>query len=284
MLSADIIGVDLGGTKVNAALVRAGKVERSCTLEVSAKADQDTVLNEVIAAIEKVMLSSVTAIGVGVPSVVDVDQGVVYNVQNIPSWQRVPLQEILSEIGPYITFIDNDANCFANGEHKLGIAKGFANMVGLVIGTGSAAGIIIDHTLYQGNNCGAGEFGMIPYKEHHYEHYCSGQFFPPYFQKSGEQLYEMATEHDPSGLEAFKQFGHHMGHLISTILYSIDPQMIVLGGSVSKSFAFFKDEMWKVLSDFVYEKTVNKLQIEVSQDPDIAVLGAASLCHKKLPI
>lgn len=157
-------------------------------------------------------------------------------------------------------------------------------MVGLIIGTGSAAGIIINHTLYQGNNCGAGEFGMIPYKEHHYEHYCSGQFFQPYFEKSGEELFREASNHDPAALEAFNQFGHHMGHLIATILYSFDPEMIVMGGSVAKSFPFFKDEMWKVLSGFVYEKTVSRLQIELSKDSDIAVLGAASLCHKKLPI
>ena len=56
--------------------------------------------------------------------------------------------------------INNDANCFALGEKHFG--KKYNNMVGLIIGTGVGAGIIINGKLYCGHNCGAGEFGSIP--------------------------------------------------------------------------------------------------------------------------
>lgn len=277
MSYTDSIGVDLGGTKVRAALVQGQKVTKSHTLAVSATAEKDIVINEVMTAIEEIITPTVSVIGVGVPSVVDVEKGIVYDVQNIPSWDQVPLKELLKARYDLPIFIDNDANCFTKGTHKLGVAQGFSQVAGLILGTGAAAGMIINDELYQGSNCGAGEFGMIPYLDHHYEHYCSGQFFQTYFGKSGAQLFEDALGQDSTAIKAFNQFGQHLGHLITTILYSFDPEIIVLGGSVSQAFPWFQKEMWKVLDQFAYKKTISRIQIEVSKNPDIPVLGAAFL-------
>ena len=76
-------------------------------------------------------------------------------------------------------------------------------------------------------------------------------------------------------------FRSHVGELIKVIVYSIDPEIIVLGGSVSKSFRFFRKEMWKSLEEFGYPKSIEKIKIEVSETEQSAILGAAALFYNE---
>ena len=71
--------------------------------------------------------------------------------------------------------VDNDVNCFALGEKTFWNWKQYRNFVGITIGTGIGAGIVIDGKLYRGSNTGAGEIGCLPYLNSDYEHYCSCQ-------------------------------------------------------------------------------------------------------------
>lgn len=275
-----LIGVDLGGTKVSAGKVIGNKITARSTLPISAAGPAEVVMEEVISAIEQVFSPEIKGIGVGVPSVVDVDQGVVYDVQNIPSWQEVPLKSRLQDQFKVPVYVDNDANCFAIGELYFGHGYQINHMVGLILGTGAAAGIIVQGRLYHGHNCGAGEFGMLPYLDHNYEHYCSGNFFKAYYQSSGQELFQNALKQEPRALQAFNIFGTHLGKLMEAILYTQDPEMIVLGGSVSKAYQWFQETMWASLDSFVYRKTVSRLQLKVSDNPHIALLGAAALYHE----
>jgi len=277
MENSTVIGVDLGGTKVQAGRVYKGVVQQTQKISISAQGSEQQVMAEVMKAIEGVFDSDVSGIGVGVPSVVDVENGIVYDVQNIPSWKEVKLKERLEDQFKVPVFVDNDANCFAAGEKFFGKGQDCTNLVALIVGTGMAAGIIIDNQLYHGHNCGAGEFGMIPYLDHHYEYYCSGQYFTRFHASTGEALHTLAIQGDEKALNIFKEFGSHMGNAIIAILYSLDPEVIVLGGSVSKAYPFFKEALWSRLSTFAYHNTVPRLTIKLSDHPDIAVLGAAAL-------
>ena len=126
------------------------------------------------------MSDHIKAIGIGVPSVVDTHTGIVYDVQNIPSWKEVAIAQKMQELYKLPVLVNNDANCFALGEYHFGKGKGTKSMVGVTIGTGIGAGIIINGKLYCGPNCGAGEFGMIGYLDKVVEYYASGQFFKLY--------------------------------------------------------------------------------------------------------
>ena len=85
----------------------------------------DQVLNKLIELITSVFSKKTTAIGIGVPSVVDVEHGIIYDVINIPSWKEVPLKSILESHFKVPVFINNDANCFALGEKHFGIGKSY---------------------------------------------------------------------------------------------------------------------------------------------------------------
>ncbi len=272
-----IIGVDLGGTSVSSGLIKNNKIEKSFSLNISAGQSEQDVLNELIQAIEEVYNGNVAGIGIGVPSLVDIEKGIVYSVQNIPSWQEVHLKEILENHFGIPVYINNDANCFAVGVKYFGIGKKFKNIVGLTIGTGMGSGVIIDEELYSGINCGTGEFGMIPYLDHTYEYYCSGQFFKKEFEISGSDLYYMAIRGDKSAISMFEIFGSHLGKAINTILYTVDPEIVILGGSVSKAYKFFKTPMQQEIDTFGFQHILKRFTVKVNQIPNITVLGAAAL-------
>ena len=189
----------------------------------------------------------------------------------------MPLRAILESKFNVPVTINNDANCFALGELYFGKGRNFKDMVGLIIGTGLGAGLILGEKLYNGANCGAGEFGMLPYLDHNYEYYCSGQFFNNYYNKNGREMALLAEEGNPEAIEAFNKFGSHLGKAIMAIAYALDPQFIVFGGSVSKSFSYFKKSMWESLNKIEYQHILKSLKIDISINEHIPVLGAAAL-------
>ena len=136
--------------------------------------------------------------------------------------------------------VNNDANCFALGETHYGKGRGFRDIVGLTIGTGLGAGIIINRRLYNGSNCGAGEIGTIPYKEHTVEYYCSGQFFTRECGVSGEEIFERASAGDPAAFRAYEDFGTEMAHAMMTAFYAYDPGNRDLGRIGQRGIRFFK--------------------------------------------
>jgi glucokinase len=83
---------------------------------------------------------------------VDVEKGIVYSVINIPSWHEVPLKQILEDRFGLPVFVNNDANCFAMGELYYGSGRGYRHLVGLIVGTGLGAGIVVNGRLYSGAN------------------------------------------------------------------------------------------------------------------------------------
>jgi len=274
------IGVDLGGTKVHAAKINELSSQKACRLLIPKNGTEQEVLHVIIDAITQVIDQDVVAIGIGVPSLVDQQLGIVYDVQNIPSWKKVYLKKLLEVHFGCPVYVNNDANCFSLGELFFGAGKEANSFIGLTIGTGIAGGIIINNKLYNGFNTGAGEFGMLPYLEQNFEYYCSGQFFENIHSITGQEAFEKANSGDLAALSMYTNFGKHLGNLISQVLYTYDPELIILGGSVSKAYSFFKDGIYSSLEQFAFQNSISNLKIVVSDDSDIAVKGAAALCYQ----
>jgi len=276
------IGVDLGGSNIRVCKFNNLDFISMSSSPISSNAPEEVVLNEIYSIIDPMFDKSVKAIGLAVPSVVDIEKGIIYNTENIPSWKEVHLKELFEERYGVEVFVNNDANAFVLGEAYFGKGKNYNNIVGLTIGTGLGCGIVIDRKLYMGSNCGAGEIGMMKYKEHTLEYYSSGQFFEGEFGIDGATLYERAKKGDKKALSAFEVFGKEFGGVIMMVLYTYDPDIIILGGAVSKSFDFFKKSMWKKLEEFAYPHILKKVKIEVSEKENIALLGAVSLCFETI--
>jgi glucokinase len=272
-----IIGVFLGGKTLMAGKVKNGIIEKNIDKIINNLASEEDILMEVIGAIQEVFDEEVEGIGVGVPGLVNVQKGIVYNVLNIPSWKEVHLKQILEDRFKVNVFLNNDANCFAAGEKHYGSAQNYSHIAGLIIGVGFGCGIIANNQLYSGQNCGAGEFGSIPYREHDYEYYCSEGYFKEKYGEPFNDFFNRAEKKDKIALALFEQYGYDLGNAIKTILFAVDPEIIIIGGRLAKAFPYFNKTMWEKVKTFPYKQTIKNLKIEVSTQEHIAILGATAL-------
>lgn len=279
-LQKNVIGVIFGGKHLSAARIENGMTADIVHYEINNHESEEVILGEIIKAINSVFTNDVVGIGVGVPSLVDVKNGIVINPTNIPSWHRVHLKDILEEQFNIPVYINNDANCFALGEKYFGVAKNYENIAGITISTGFGVGIIIDGKLYSGRNAGAGEFCSIPYKDHDYEYYCSTQYFEEKYGIKHDILLARARNKDKIALVIYELFGADLGNAIKTIMYALDPDAIVIGGPLSDAYEFYKTSMLKTVNTFIYRGTLRNIKILKSNEPYIPVYGAAALCFE----
>jgi glucokinase len=273
------LGIDIGGTNIVFGLVDdAGHMVRTAT---SKSFDKTASLEDTLRAlkdrIQPFLSENVTHIGIGVPSALDQETGVVYNAINIPSWQNVPLKQILEEAFGVPVCLNNDSNCYALGAYRHFQEEQPKSLVGVTLGTGVGLGLVIDGQLFSGNNTGAGEVGCIRYLDADLETYCSSQFFARH-NTTAKDVAEAVEKGDRTAQELFDQFGHHMGHLVATILYAYDPEMLVLGGGIARGYKYFKDGMERCLQEvFIYPTSLKRLKIRHLTNDEIALMGAAFL-------
>jgi len=272
-----IIGVDLGGTKVSVGAVIDSEVDRVVRREVPSQEAADVVLDEIMDTIDELFDPSVVGIGCGVPSVVDVERGIVFDVENIPSWKEMHLKAALEERFGVPASVNNDANAFVVGEFVFGKGQGYQNIVGMTLGTGLGTGVIVAGHLFSGGNCGVGEIGMMDHKGLTLEEHCSGPFFAREFGVGGDVIYQRALEGDAEALTAYHRYGRELSEAVMIALYAYDPDALIFGGSISVAYELFEAGLREGLDRFAYPRVVERLVIDRSELDHAAVLGAAAL-------
>ena len=138
------LGIDLGGTNARAGIVKNDVLVSIESQGVSGNSSSEKVLEELFSLIDHCITDEVKAIGIGVPGLVDMQSGVVFDVLNIPAWKVIPLKKLMEDRYQRPVAINNDSNCFALGELYFGKGIGHDSMLGITIGTGLGTGIIID--------------------------------------------------------------------------------------------------------------------------------------------
>lgn len=272
-----LIGIDMNTTNVRIARIKDNKVKKYLTEKIKAKDNKEALINQIGSLIERVITPEVSGIGMGVPSVVDTEKGIVYDVQNIPSWEKVHLKSIYEEKFELPVFINNDANCCALGEKYSGRVEDYDSIAVVTIGSGMGAGIIMNGMLFEGPHCGIGEVGMLPYRESVIEHYCSEIFFNRRENITGKEALRLASEGNIQIKALFDEFGVHMGMAIEAVIFSYDPEIIILGGVLSKGFKYFKNNMHHSLESFAFQRSLSDLEITVTEDDYVGLKGAAAL-------
>lgn len=271
------IGIDLGGTNMRLGLVDGSTIVRKEIIPCPAHEPEQVVIDTLVALIAKHITPAVTGIGIGVPTLVDAERGIVYNATNIPSWREVHLKDILERHFGIPVAVNNDANCFALGEKCFGAGREVSSLVGLTLGTGVGSGLVLDGRLYCGRNTGAGEVGELPYLDSNFEAYCSSGFFVRQYATTGKDAAVAARAGNPEALEIWKAFGINVGRLIKAVMFAYDPDTIVIGGGISDAFDLYKDAMLAEVATFPYTESVRHLSITPSRLADVAILGASAL-------
>ncbi len=312
--------LDIGGTKTSSALFTEDGVIKDDYVHVVKSQTfkgEEAVYQNTKKALEHIIdkfsvnMEDVIGIGIGSPGPLDVNAGVIIHAP-LMGWKNFPIVKRIKEDFNKETVLDNDANLGALAEHRLGVAKGFRNILYMTVSTGCGGGIIIDNKLYRGKNDGAGEFGhmSIDYNgldckcgsKGCFEMYASGTAMNNRMKNdmlNGRKSYafEMA-DYNPENLkieflneaflknddyarEFYKLEGYYLGVGIANLFNLYDPDVIVLGGGVTKSKEFFHDEMIKTIKKLSVQQFKEE-QIKYSIINDRIVLyGAYCLIKEK---
>ena len=272
-----ILGVDLGGTNLCIGLVKDNVVVSDVSVpSFAGDATLGQTLEYLAGQIAGIFTSEVKKIGIGVPSVVDVEKGIVYEAANIPSWKEVHLKEFLENRFGVPVSINNDANCYAMGAY--GRLSGVSSpdvLVTVTLGTGLGIGVVDHGRLFCGYNCGVGELGYIDYKDGCLEEYCSRQFF----DRHGVQCHEAAAaamNGDADAIGLFNEFGRNLGYALGLLMYAYDPSHIVFGGGIANALPLFRSSMEEYVREhFPFRSNVDRLHFEAMTGNEIPIIGAS---------
>lgn len=275
------IGVDLGGTNVRAGIRTGDEINHFRQTPLVEKDSLEKTLALLMDVLRPLVSKKIKGIGIAVPSIVDAEKGIVYNVVNIPSWERVELKSILEKEFSVPVSVENDANCFALGEHLHGKAKGYNDVIGITLGTGVGSGLILDGKIYRGRNGGAGEVGYLNYLDRDFEFYGGSFSFSELHGTSALEVYRAAVEGEKKALAIWEEYGVHIGQLIKSLVYAYDPGAIVFGGSIANAWEFFEPSLRRTIaSGFHFPLSMKRLQILRSENEHVTILGASSLVNR----
>ncbi|MCL2867724.1 MAG: ROK family glucokinase [Clostridia bacterium] len=309
------IGIDLGGTNIAVGAVDAsGRIIASGSIKTRAERPYQSVVRDMahagLSVLKKagIPLEEVRSIGVGIPGIAVKETGVVVFCTNL-GWNNIPLRDELNRYIDKPVYIDNDATVAGYAESVAGVSAGTRSSVFLTLGTGVGGGIIIDGKPWSGPHGVASEIGHLTLvvdgepctcgKLGCLERYCSAtavgriaievlkdhpesSLFALYKDSpsriNAKSVFDAARRGDTAALHAFDQYIKYLSLAINTIISFLDPEIIVLGGGVSRAGDFLLNAVREQLPKYLMFKSMPYSRIETAKlGSEAGIIGAAML-------
>jgi len=316
-----VLAVDLGGTNIRvAAIDEHGAVKKRVQRPTPAHEGESSVLRSLLSALNEVYQAfpenQIKGVGVGIAGAIDIGKGIVTQSPNLKGFDGYSLSvKLRASFLKHLTImIDNDANLAALGEKWKGAGEGANDLVCLTLGTGIGGGIILHGKLAHGADGMAGEVGHITVDPQGPQCNCGNRGCLESLasatairreaikalRKHPESELHKRCHHDPESITAeivyqsakagdqfarniFQDMGRYLGIGIASLINILNPEMVILGGGVSKSwdmfFPFTKQEVQKRALKIPAERV--KIVPAVCGD-DAGLLGAAYLVFHAL--
>lgn len=295
-----IWGIDLGGTKIEGALLDPAQPEVALVRErvpTEAGKGYDHILGQVRHLVELLERKSgcgrPARIGIGTPGNTDPATGLLYH-SNTQCLNGRPMQGDLARILGVEVVIANDANCMALAEARLGAGRHLPTMMGLILGTGVGGGLVINGEIVNGRHGIAGEWGQIVLDpngpESVYgtrgtiESYLAGSSLEKFYaRRSGKQLglREIAARAeeggDPHAVATLDEFVVRFGQAVSILINLFDPHGIVVAGGVSNLSVIYSPRVRAELQKHVFEQNFTTEILPPQLGDSAGVFGAAML-------
>ena len=276
------IGLDISDKKIYAALVDNLDVIESIDESIySHKRDNNKkIVEKVLALIDEVFNSEVESIGLSLPSKLDIKKGVIYDLEKIPYWKGIGLKKIIEKEFRIPAVINNDINCFLLGEKYHGLCKDFQNILGISLDSNVGASLVVDNKIFLGQHPYFHNIKCLSEACYHWVNY-----YRKSYAKTVEELNLLFSSFDEQWVknphhEAWKILGTLTGRLISIILSNYNPQIIVLGGNLSRFYSYFCAALDKYLEKFLHPRILVNIIIVTSLVNNSRPLGAAAMCTK----
>ena len=255
-----VVGVDVGGTNIKLGLVhpRGVVITRSHFPTKPFSSSKKKLIGVLAHEVKKIISSQelkikdIAGVGIGLPGLINYDQGIVRFLPNIPGWKNVPLKSILEKKLNLPVFVDNDVKLMTLAEWKFGAGRGIKNLICLTLGTGVGSGLILDNHLYGGAANAAGELGHVPLNERGPACNCGGfGCFEKYVgnrsllvlanrimnkpNMTTPKMFALANAGNSKALKFWKEVATRMGNGLVGVVNLLNPELIVIGGGVSNN-------------------------------------------------
>ncbi len=295
-----IIGIDVGGTNIRAALVFGRHMKHRLNIESHAGFGIDRSIQQIHSAVAR-LHKHASAIGIGIAGIIDSHAGVVRYSPNLKDWNNVPLARMITQTFRLPTRVLNDVNAICLGEWTFGAAKGYRNVFLFTLGTGVGGAAICEGRLLVGANGFAGEFGhttidpagpkCICGQQGHLERYVGAKYIVARYrnkikrQKSSsirlqnltpEKIAVAAKKGDQIALEVFSETGYYIGVGVANILALLDPDIVIISGGIARAGRILMDPIRKTASRLVLGAEHRRYKIVTARlGDDAGILGAA---------
>ena len=249
------LGIDIGGTFIKYGVFSKDGIELSGGQVKTNTLILDRFINSLVNIIND--HEDVDGIGISIPGFVDANTGYIIDGGAIHSLHKKNLKEILYDKCGKCIEIENDANCVALAEKWMGNGIDYSDFLVMTIGTGIGGGIIIDNKLYRGNKFMAGEFGYMIVNDlgnNIYKSTASKKAstralvesvakskFIPKEMLNGEKVFNMIENNDERVIEVYNRWINNVALTIYNLIYSFNPEAVLIGGGVSKQDRLIKD-------------------------------------------
>ena len=311
------IGMDIGGTGIqigavdeNNHIITEASIPARKDLPFTEQVDQmvsclrgilDRKLNPALT------LENVASVGAGIPGIANSD-GIVINCTNL-HWSYVPLKEEFQKRINKPFLVDNDANVAALAESVAGVSAGTSSSIFITLGTGIGSGIIINGKIWNGYHGIGGELGhMIMELDGQLctcgnrgcvEQYCSATALIRMAREqvavhpdsmilaladgdaqkiNAKMVFDAKREGDPAAEKIFRRYVSYLSQMIAGLVNFMDPEIIVLGGGVSKAGSLLLDAVRESYRSFVLYNDQPLPRIEIaSLSSEAGIIGAAML-------
>jgi len=283
-----ILGIDVGGTKIQAGLVNMKNKIFANQKFLFKRKNKKTAINSITNSIKALYTKEIKAIGVGITGLINSKDGIVVQSPNLPkSWRQVPLKKILEHKFKRPVSIDNDANCIALAEAVVGRGKKYSAVMNITLGTGVGAGLVINKKLFRGGH-DAIEFGHIIINGNSsLDSLVSGPaMVAHYYKLTGKkqttyEIVQAAKTGNKTAQAVLKVMSRWLAIGLWNAIYSYSPNIIVLGGGLADVQQLVQPaiHMAKIIPHY---PTLAKIPIVTSNlHYSAGVIGAALLTKSK---
>jgi glucokinase len=309
------IGIDVGGTKIAAGIVdAAGRVLTCRQTRAHSEREPEVVINAIeeafrsLLACGEVAQSDVAGVGVGFPGTISLPRGSILISSNLPAWDRVPLRDVLEQRLGLPVVLDNDAHMCAVGEHRFGAGRGIRNMCYVCFSTGFGLGAIVEDRLVTGQTGSAGELSHVGIqpggractcgKRGCLMAYASGIAIARRVSEriaageetilcnmapcdgrriAGEQVAAAAAGGDRVAREVIQEAGYYFGLGLAMLVQLFNPELIVIGGGLTRIGPLLMDEVTRGLQENVQPELRGTVRLAPWQlEDNIGIVGAAA--------
>ena len=310
-----VAGIDIGGTKIAVALENlSGEKIAAGRLATCVETGAQAIIEKIFRAITKMLeenQAELVAVGIGCPSPLDVERGLVMSPANLQNWDNFPIVKLFREHFQVPVALDNDANAAALGEYIYGAGRGYKNVVYVTVSTGIGGGIILNGEIFHGVSMGAGELGHTIVQPDGIrcncgstgclETICAGVHIARRVRErlikgepslinemtasvneiTAKTVVEAVRRNDQLAIEVWSETCRFLALGIANVISLLAPEAVIIGGGIASAGDLLFAPLRRLLPQFVSMIPADKINvIPAKLGSESGVCGALVLARK----